>query len=321
MRTGLALVAAALLCSVAAPAPASAATVRTIIHRVEARVEGAIFAAHVRAAAREWKQLPPAELACADQALKERGQSVEGLARKGVSPNHPRLAELRKQCTDAAKLAAAGQMPGQLPQDPAQLAAMRAAMQQSAMPTAAQQAAMQARGQQRIRANYVEQPATKSEVVQPSEKKTTESESATGPIQTIEKLQTDLAAAQTRIAELETAKRATDVTLNHAEQARRDVEDAKQVITAEKADLEAALAQVISEKRAAEAENGRRERLAYGGIVGLLAVLAALTGALFMSRQKARSLEQRLSKQQAAGPAPALSGHGFPASAASLDTV
>ena len=105
MRTRLALVAAALLCSVAAPAPASAATVRTIIHRVEARVEGAIFAAHVRAAAREWKQLPPAELACADQALKERGQSVEGLARKGVSPNHPSLAELRKQCADAAKVA------------------------------------------------------------------------------------------------------------------------------------------------------------------------------------------------------------------------
>src|SRR6516164_2666126 len=160
MRTRSALVAAALLCSVAVPAPASAASIRTIIHRVEGRVEGAIFAAHVRAAAREWKQLPPAELACADQALKERGQSVEGLARKGVSPNHPRLAELRKQCTDTAKLVTAGQMPGQLPQDPAQQTAMRAAMQQSAMPTAAQQAAMQARGQQRILAHYVEQPAT-----------------------------------------------------------------------------------------------------------------------------------------------------------------
>jgi hypothetical protein len=105
MRTRLALMAVALLCSVAVPAPASAASIRTIIHRVESRVEGAIFAAHVRAAAREWKQLSPAELACADQALKERGQSVEGLARKGVSPNHRSLAELRKQCADAAKLA------------------------------------------------------------------------------------------------------------------------------------------------------------------------------------------------------------------------
>jgi hypothetical protein len=112
---------AALLCSVAVPAPASAATVRSIIHRVESRVAGAIFAAHVRAAAREWKQLPPAELACADQALKERGQSVEALARKGVSPNHPRLAELRKQCADAAKLpAAAAREWKQLP--PAELA-------------------------------------------------------------------------------------------------------------------------------------------------------------------------------------------------------
>ena len=105
MRTRLALVATALLCSAAVPAPASAASIRTIIHRVEGRVEGAIFAAHVKAAAREWKQLPPNELACADQALKERGQSVEGLARKGVSPNHPSLAELCKQCADPAKLA------------------------------------------------------------------------------------------------------------------------------------------------------------------------------------------------------------------------
>ena len=117
MRTRSALVATALLCSVAVPAPASAASIRTIIHRVEGRVEGAIFAAHVRAAAREWKQLPPAELACADQALKERGQSVEGLARKGVSPNHPRLAELRKQCADAAKLAGAPISPCSPPTD------------------------------------------------------------------------------------------------------------------------------------------------------------------------------------------------------------
>ena len=102
---GAIVVTAALLCSIAVPAPASAATVRSIIHRVQGAIFAADVRAHVRAAAREWKQLPPNELACADQALKERGQSVEGLARKGVSPNHPSLAELRKQCADPAKLA------------------------------------------------------------------------------------------------------------------------------------------------------------------------------------------------------------------------
>jgi hypothetical protein len=102
MRTRLAVLAAALLCSIAAPQPASAETIRSVIHRVEARVEGEIFAAHVREASHEWKQLPQAELACADQVLRERGQTVEGLARRGVSPSNPRLAELRKQCSGTA---------------------------------------------------------------------------------------------------------------------------------------------------------------------------------------------------------------------------
>ena len=126
MRLILAVAAAALLGSVAAPEPASAATVRGVIHRVEARVEGAIFAHHVRAAAREWKQLPQAELACADQALRERGQSVEELARRGVSPSNPRLAKLRQQCSAAASSFDARQIPTQ--------SAMQAAAQQGAMP-------------------------------------------------------------------------------------------------------------------------------------------------------------------------------------------
>jgi hypothetical protein len=105
MRTTLAVLTAALLCNVAAPQPASAATLRSVIHRVEARVEGEILAAHVREASREWKELPQAELACADQVLRERGQSVEGLARRGVSPSNPRLAELRKQCSGTALIA------------------------------------------------------------------------------------------------------------------------------------------------------------------------------------------------------------------------
>jgi hypothetical protein len=115
MRTRLAVLAAILLCSVAAPAPASAATVRGVIHRVE----GAIFAAHVREAAREWKQLPQAELACADQVLRERGQSVEELARRGVSPSNPRLANLRKQCSAATAAPGAGENPntGRQPSD------------------------------------------------------------------------------------------------------------------------------------------------------------------------------------------------------------
>jgi len=122
MRATLAVLAAALLCSVAAPKPAAAASVRGVIHCVEARVEGAIFAAHVRAASREWKELPKAEVACVDQGLRERGQSVEALARRGVSPSNPRLAEVRKQCSAAASMFDAGKIPTR--------AAMQAAAQQ-----------------------------------------------------------------------------------------------------------------------------------------------------------------------------------------------
>jgi hypothetical protein len=140
-----------------------------------------------------------------------------------------------------------------------------------------------------------------------SEAKAMESESLAELKQTIEKLQTDLSAAKSRIAQLQRENAATELTSKQADQAKLDAQDARreleQARTAETADLKAALAKVVSDKGAAEAESARRERLAYGGILGLLAVMAALTAALFMSRQKARVLQQRLPKQQALEPA------------------
>ncbi|HEY4737782.1 MAG TPA: hypothetical protein VIH63_10335 [Xanthobacteraceae bacterium] len=145
-----------------------------------------------------------------------------------------------------------------------------------------------------------------------SEAKATESESPTEQKQTIEKLQKDLSAANSRIAELERANAATELTSKQAQQAKLDAQDARREIeqarTAEATDLKAALAKVVSDKGAAEAESGRRERLAYGGILGLLALVAALTAALFMSRQKARVLQQRLLNQQALEPASTTAG-------------
>ena len=110
MRTRLAVLAAALLCSVAAPEPASASTVRGVIHRVEARVEGNLRCPCQNGGARM--------KAAAPGRTRLRGSSSEGprperrvLARRAVSPSDPHLAKLRKQCSGTSAAFDAGQIP------------------------------------------------------------------------------------------------------------------------------------------------------------------------------------------------------------------
>lgn len=59
---------------------------------------GAVQQSMVQAAQSEWRRLPPAELSCLDQALRQQGASVDALANRGVMPTEPALAQLRSDC-------------------------------------------------------------------------------------------------------------------------------------------------------------------------------------------------------------------------------
>jgi hypothetical protein len=51
-----------------------------------------------QAALAEWRRLPPAEIACIDQGLRQKGSSADALVRRGVKPSAAGLAELRSGC-------------------------------------------------------------------------------------------------------------------------------------------------------------------------------------------------------------------------------
>jgi hypothetical protein len=53
----------------------------------------------------EWKKLPQTELGCINQKLRERGDSVQSLARRGVLPFDSRAAEIRSQCRPSSAAA------------------------------------------------------------------------------------------------------------------------------------------------------------------------------------------------------------------------
>ena len=46
----------------------------------------------------EWRKLPPAEISCIDENLRQRGTSIGQVAQQGFSPNDGRLAEVRRSC-------------------------------------------------------------------------------------------------------------------------------------------------------------------------------------------------------------------------------
>jgi uncharacterized protein len=59
---------------------------------------GIIQQAGQQAALSEWQQLPPVELTCVDQNLRQQGASVAALVNRGVLPSAPQLAQLRSIC-------------------------------------------------------------------------------------------------------------------------------------------------------------------------------------------------------------------------------
>jgi len=120
--------------------------------------------------------------------------------------------------------------------------------------------------------------------------------------QMIEKLQTEIASATTKIAaELERAKGAAEATHIEAAKASVDVETAKreieQTIVTEKANLEATIARLEADRVAANAESSRWESALYGAFGGLLVVLTAFTVGFLINRRK-----ESISKDQICEP-------------------
>jgi hypothetical protein len=62
---------------------------------------GLIKTAAVQAALTEWRKLPPSELSCVDQALRDQGSSLEAAIQQGVVPSDPRIAGHGWACRDA----------------------------------------------------------------------------------------------------------------------------------------------------------------------------------------------------------------------------
>jgi hypothetical protein len=110
--------------------------------------------------------------------------------------------------------------------------------------------------------------------------------------QTIEKLQSELATANTAIAELENPKAAAEAAQIEAAKARLDAGTAGSEIeparVTEKARPDTRLAELEAERAAAYGKNKQLENALYASIGGLLVVLIASTIGFFMKQQKAR---------------------------------
>src|SRR5260370_27470916 len=59
----------------------------------------------------EWKKLPQTELDCVNQKLRERGDSVQSLAQRGIFPVDLRAADIRSQCHSYSASASLDQSP------------------------------------------------------------------------------------------------------------------------------------------------------------------------------------------------------------------
>jgi hypothetical protein len=263
----------------------------------------------VRAAEREWAKLPGDEHACMVRKLEEQGDSISALTRRGILPSDARFAEMRSQCaatkaeTPPARqpAAASPKVPAAAPKASAAAPSKKPATRSPREPEAAAKEAVAAAKEPVAAPKKVS--ATKP-AREPSED---EEKQSPGELrETIKKLRSKLSLSDSSIAELEKAKDAAERSLKQEEQLRAEAQNGRREVerarAADKVDLQAAIAQLVSEKATAEAESARRERLAYGGVVGLLALLVGLVGTLVMSRHKASALQEQLARHPAPEP-------------------
>jgi len=65
------------------------------------RVESFFHSAFTKSAQSRWSKLPEAEYSCVDQKLRERGDNLQSLIKRGVFPGDRRIADIRSQCRGA----------------------------------------------------------------------------------------------------------------------------------------------------------------------------------------------------------------------------
>ena len=85
MRAGIAVLVSAFVFGTASVAIAQ--NLNDIINQLPAIAQSGI----AKLAESEWKKLPPAELDCVNQKLRERGDSTQSLAQRGIFPGSPRF--------------------------------------------------------------------------------------------------------------------------------------------------------------------------------------------------------------------------------------
>lgn len=59
---------------------------------------GIMQSAIMQATLAEWQKIPPAERSCIDEALHERGVSLQSLVQQGIAPFDARLSDIRASC-------------------------------------------------------------------------------------------------------------------------------------------------------------------------------------------------------------------------------
>ena len=247
-------------------------------------VQGTVRFAAVKVAESAWNKLPPNEFACTDQKLTARGDSIQSLARQGVLPSDARVSDVRAQCLNASSPApSSSPVVAQGVQQPPRQAGPQAAQQppQQVGPPAVAQAGQ--RPPQQVNPPAVAQAAQQPQRPQPSSQ-----EQATELKQTVEKLQTDLAASAARVAALERGKAAAENAVKQSQQARSDAEKAQHETenarNADQAKLEEVTAQFEAYKAGADASINWH--WAYAGIAGLIGLIAGFTAFPFVRRKK-----------------------------------
>ena len=115
MRTWSAVLASAFLCALATEA--SAQNMDEMMRRMQQMMQQSQA---VRAAEREWANLPSDERACLTRKLEEQGDTISALTRRGILPSEARFAEMRAQCAATkAETPAAKEPVATAPKEPA----------------------------------------------------------------------------------------------------------------------------------------------------------------------------------------------------------
>jgi type IV secretory pathway VirB10-like protein len=202
----------------------------------------------------EWNKLPQSEMACVNQKLSDRGDSVQSLARRGILPSDARVTELRSQCTRAYPAASQDQ------------------------PSAAAKPSPRA-AETPVQAEPAPEPEPLSSQAEATKADVTLYELR----QTNERLKSGLENSAVQIAQLEKTKAELERAIKDAERARFDVENERGMIeetrVADKRKFDAALARLQAEKADALSKGRTWELFTYiatGGLIALLIILGSV---------------------------------------------